>query len=198
MDLFDEIEVVDIFDEVEPTPKIELDIFDETADITSLVRSELAKIKPSQQIIERTIQTLQVPVHQPPQIIKEVRVEVQVPKKDSRKFVEQSEIEALKSAIEELRKELTETRRRADAPIVIPGGSGVIGLPIPEGNDGRYLTVSGNKPVWGTVSDSSSTSTVPLGDPTTDGSWQIVISDTNLSFQRRESGSWVEKGSMLA
>jgi hypothetical protein len=37
---------------------------------------------------------------------------------------------------------------------------------------------------------------IQIGDPTVDGSWQIIIVGTTLSFQRRESGAWVEKGSM--
>jgi hypothetical protein len=32
-----------------------------------------------------------------------------------------------------------------------------------------------------------------LGNPTTDGSWRIVISGVNLLIQKRESGSWVTK-----
>ena len=33
-----------------------------------------------------------------------------------------------------------------------------------------------------------------LGDPNTNGSWRIVRSGDNLVRQRRESGSWVTKG----
>lgn len=36
-----------------------------------------------------------------------------------------------------------------------------------------------------------------FGDPNTDGSWRIYISGTNLVIERRESSSWVEKGSYL-
>jgi len=35
-----------------------------------------------------------------------------------------------------------------------------------------------------------------LGDPTVDGSWQIVRTGDTLDFQRRESGTWVSKGAM--
>lgn len=34
-----------------------------------------------------------------------------------------------------------------------------------------------------------------IGDPAADGSWRIIVSGNDLSVQRRESGSWVEKGS---
>ena len=45
--------------------------------------------------------------------------------------------------------------------------------------------------------------TIKDADPITfgeeaNGSWRIIRSGNNLSFQRRESGSWVEKGSFLA
>lgn len=33
-----------------------------------------------------------------------------------------------------------------------------------------------------------------IGDPSTDGSWRFTISAGDLSFQKRVSGSWVEKG----
>lgn len=36
-----------------------------------------------------------------------------------------------------------------------------------------------------------------LGDKNTDGTWRIIRSGNNLVFQRREGGTWVEKGSML-
>lgn len=34
---------------------------------------------------------------------------------------------------------------------------------------------------------------VYLGDKLTNGSWRIIRSGNNLSFQRREAGVWVEK-----
>jgi hypothetical protein len=37
-----------------------------------------------------------------------------------------------------------------------------------------------------------------IGDPTTDGSWRIVRSGNDLQFQRREGGTWVNKGAILA
>ena len=42
------------------------------------------------------------------------------------------------------------------------------------------------------------TGAVYLGAADTDGSWRIVRSGSDLVFQRRESGSWVTKGTILA
>ena len=42
--------------------------------------------------------------------------------------------------------------------------------------------------------NTGSTSNFYFGDSATDGTWKIVRSGNNLSFQRRESGSYVEKG----
>ena len=61
--------------------------------------------------------------------VKEVRVEVQ---KDGRDLVTRAEFDALKKENATLKKELEETDRRARSPIVLPGGSGVIGIPPPE------------------------------------------------------------------
>jgi hypothetical protein len=33
-----------------------------------------------------------------------------------------------------------------------------------------------------------------LGDPSTDGSWRFHVTSNNLRFERRISGSWVDKG----
>lgn len=43
-----------------------------------------------------------------------------------------------------------------------------------------------------------STGNVYLGSPTVDGSWRIVINGTGLEFQRRESSTWVMKGTIEA
>lgn len=32
-----------------------------------------------------------------------------------------------------------------------------------------------------------------FGDPTTDGTWRIIVDGVNLSVQLRTSGAWVEK-----
>lgn len=43
----------------------------------------------------------------------------------------------------------------------------------------------------------ASTDAVYLGDPLVDGTWRIVRDGNNLSYQRREASSWVEKGASL-
>lgn len=128
-------------------------------EVKSFVRDELKKIKPVQHVIERQVEQVikhvDVPVHleprvvqAPPQIVKEVRVEV--PATDKRALVEKSDLDKALKKIEELEERLKETDRIARAPMVF-GGSGVIGIPPPEGNEGKTLKVSGNKAVWTTV-----------------------------------------------
>ena len=122
------------------------------AEIKDLVRSEIAKIKPVQNVIERQVE--QVVRHEhasvvhhtqadlPPQkeIIREIRVEI--PKKETKVYVEESVVSELKKEIEKLRGELEETDRVARSPMVIPGGSGVIGIPDPgQATDGHVLTI---------------------------------------------------------
>ena len=37
-----------------------------------------------------------------------------------------------------------------------------------------------------------------LGSESVDGSWRIIVSGTSLSIQKREGGTWVEKGQFTA
>lgn len=134
-----------------------------TSEIKSFIQAEVAKVQITQEVIEKTIETRiqEKPVHvepriiqappAPPQIIKEVRVEVQkeMPK-DTRKLVELSTFNDLLVKISKLEYQLKETRRMAESPIVLgPGGPGVIGIPPPEGNPDNYvLTIYRGKAVW--------------------------------------------------
>jgi hypothetical protein len=43
-----------------------------------------------------------------------------------------------------------------------------------------------------------STGIIYLGDSATNGSWRIVRSGDDLTFDRRESGSWVTKSTISA
>lgn len=52
-----------------------------------------------------------------------------------------------------------------------------------------------NQPMYQFGGFSPQVNDLNIGDPLTDGSWRIVVSGNDLSVQRRESGSWVEKGS---
>ena len=56
---------------------------------------------------------------------------------------------------------------------------------------GRHLTLSGDV-------DLGSTGAVYLGDKSTDGSWRMVRSGNDIIWERRETGSWVQKGSFVA
>lgn len=57
------------------------------------------------------------------------------------------------------------------------------------------LATSGNITTTGNLVLGSSNA-VYLGDETTDGSWRIVRSGSNLVFERRESSAWLSKISM--
>ncbi len=48
------------------------------------------------------------------------------------------------------------------------------------------------------ITSTVSTSIISIGDPAADGSWRILVSGVDLVVQRKESGSWVEKGAFLA
>lgn len=55
----------------------------------------------------------------------------------------------------------------------------------------RYNAISGLLDLAG--SSTPVVSAVYFGDPSTNGTWRIVVDGINLSFQYRESGSYVEK-----
>lgn len=192
-DIFEQVEAEDA--KSEPA-KVET-ISEETKDF---IRAEVAKIKPTQSVIERVIETRAEPVHieprvvqapaAPPQIIKEVRIEVE--KKDQTKYAKEDDVEALKERIEGLVKQLAETRRMAEAPLVIgsPGGSGVIGIPPPEGNEGKVLTVVNRKAAWVTSSSGGSSSDAyTASNVTTDRSFDA--SNTSLDEIANVLGSLI-------
>jgi hypothetical protein len=123
-------------------------------EIKFFIQSEISKIKPKQNVIERTIEKKIIEprylepklVESPPQIIKEVRVEVE--KKDKTKYVEESKYLDLLVKISKLETQLKETRRMAESPVVY-GGPGVIGIPPPEPNPDNYvLTTDKGKAKW--------------------------------------------------
>lgn len=121
-----------------------------TDDVTNLVKAEIQKIKPTQKVIERTVH---VPVPQPPQKIKEIVREIVVrevakeEKKDDRKYVEEKTVESLKKEVQLLKAKLDEVNNALMFSSM--GGSGVIGIPPPEGNPDNYvLTISKGKAQW--------------------------------------------------
>jgi hypothetical protein len=60
------------------------------------------------------------------------------------------------------------------------------------------LKIANGNAYFGGDIDASSTSAIYLGDSTTNGTWKIVRSGNDLIFQRRESGSYVTKGTFSA
>jgi hypothetical protein len=64
-------------------------------------------------------------------------------------YAELKEVEYLKGQIEELKKNFDESQRKTAFALASRGGSGVIGIPPPEGNpEGYVLTVNETKAKW--------------------------------------------------
>jgi len=158
-------------------------------ELKNFIRTEIAKIKPIQNVIEKTVEkkiieprylepkVIEAPPP-PPQIIKEVRVEVE--KKDPRKYVEESKYLDLLVRFQKLEEQLKETRRMAESPIVVDhGGPGVIGIPPPEPNpEGYVLTVNKGKAKWsaatgGSVSITPSTDVYTVNGKVTDRDFNV-------------------------
>lgn len=208
-DIFDEVadseDVFDVIDSTEDTSveKIKAEIssmlerYDRKeqkqekillmAELKDLIRFEISKIKPTQNIIERIVEK-KTPVYlepkviqtppPPPQIIKEVRVEVQTEKKDTTKYVEASKFQDLLVTIGKLETQLKETKRMAESPIVL-GGSGVIGIPPPEPKPvGYVLTINDQKKAEWKVATASgggtSTDVYTVSNVTTDRSYNAT------------------------
>lgn len=207
-DLFDEIEY-DLFDGIEievktpekpivvPPKKIIKGEFVEPPikekkgiteeEIMRLIRGEISLIpKPKpQKVIEKVIEK---------EIIKEVKAE-----EKKEEYAEKKKVKELEKQIQDL-KSLIDRIKNVLPTLGAKGGSGVIGIPSPEGQQGKTLSSDGVKAIWSEISASSSSGSDPfyIGDQNTDGSWRFTIVGTTLSHQRRESGVWVEKGADLA
>lgn len=100
----------------------------DTKEISSLIKKELAKVKPLERIIERIIEqpiikTVKTPVVSPPkEIIREVI------KVDKTKYAKEETVSEIDGKIKDLTTQLSNFRE------IVPflGGSGVIGLPNPQ------------------------------------------------------------------
>ncbi len=192
-DLFDEMsdQIYSLFDDVNSTEEDSIKTIETNLDrlaekivarnqnterslseIKELVKAEVAKIKPTQNIIERQIEQIvkhvQVPVHleprvyklpaPPPQIIKETRIEVE--KKDDKKYIEQSTFDELKKELDDLKKKHQDL---LEALPMMHGGPGVIGIPPPEGNPDNYvLTKVAGRAKWAAAAAGGSVT--PSGD----------------------------------
>lgn len=165
-----------------------------TLEIKRYIEEQVSKVKMTQEVIERiiekeTVKNIHVPVHvepkviqAPPQVIKETRVEVQVEKKDDKKYVEESKYLDLLVKISKLENQVKEAKRMAESPIIVgnPGGSGVIGIPPPEEKpEGYVLTVNNKrKAEWKESSGSTSSDAYTPTNVTTRTTFDA--DDTNL------------------
>ncbi len=208
LDLFDELAEPDQMDQIDDLKKDISKIVERMqvrkskkniilSALQGLVKAEVAKLAPPK-IIERQIEQVikheQIPVYlepkivkekaAPPQIIKETRVEVQVEKKDTNVYAHQKTVDALEKKISDIESALQRTHEVMGSL----GGSGVIGIPAPEGNNSKVLTVSGNRAIW------SAPTTFYLGDPNSEGSWRFLISGNELLVQTLVSGTWTTEG----
>lgn len=100
-------------------------------EIIDLISSHSEKLKPT--IIEKTIRK---------EIVKPIETIREIEKKDDSKLLKQ--IDDLKNELEKIQTFLT-----------MMGGSGVIGLPSLEGNNGKTLQIVNNQPKWQTTSSSA-------------------------------------------
>lgn len=170
MDIFDEIELKDVFDEVE-SDQIGDKIFDEVEkELPSLVRSYVKEqTKKIKTLTAKEISNLvdaaisAIPKEKPTEKIIEKRIEV-VPAKDTKKWAELSKIDEINKRIDELKNSF---KREPDVKIIgemLPNHNGITGV----------LQSDGNKLIW-----SESTGTViSSGSVTRDAN--SLISNLNM------------------
>lgn len=185
------------FDITKPYEVLDKPPFDPKKDFKAIVLEEFKKPEPkmvTEELVSGMIkEALSLLPKVPNKIIekvieKEIRIE---PKKETKTYAEEKLVQELKNQIEELKKEVQASKKY---PMQDWGfRTGKI-IPNTSNQEGKFLTNSGNKLLWATVTGSSSGSDpFYIGDPDTDGSWRFTIVGDNLSVQRRESGSYVEK-----
>jgi hypothetical protein len=140
-------------------------------DVEKIVSSAI-KALPTPRPVEKVIEK---------QIIKEIK---EVEKKETKKYVEEKSLQELKQQLtQELKKEneqLKTSLTQSMIPLLMArGGSGVLGLPNPEGQGGKFLTTDGNKFSFGNVSTG-----ISIGNPIvsgTSGSILFIDSSGNLA-----------------
>jgi hypothetical protein len=128
------------------------------------------------------------------EIVREIRVEV--PKKDTREFVEKSALEAALKKISDLEKKLEETDEAARTPRIIPsghGGPGVIGIPNPgDATAAHVLTVvntsDGKKAQWKVGGGGADISGYTINDLTT---LKNLPADASLDELRQVLGTLI-------
>lgn len=150
-----------------PKPVTMSDVMDA---INRAMSQMMAQMKPSERVIEK-----QIIREKPQQIVREVY------KKDQEAY----------DLIDKANKDI----QRIIDSTPVPGGPGVIGVPIPDNQQGKILKTDGRRIYWDFAANQTDGNTyIPIGDQTQNGSYRLIISGTDLSIQRLESGSWVEKG----
>lgn len=148
-DIFDNLDDKDIFDSIDDkfifsdyVNSDKTDVFN-SEEMAYLVKQEVSKAVKSIKIPEKVIEK---------QIIKEVT------HKDTKKYVEEKNLEALKEEVKRLKELNDEVNRQLQFLAMSHGGSGVIGLPNPDGNGGKTLQVVNGqwKPVTASTGGGSS------------------------------------------
>lgn len=185
-DLFDVEDGKDLFDVLYPddsleefTPPVKKPLTEN--EVHSMIQEAIKSLpKPEVRVIEKIVQQ---------EIIKEEADDDEEEDKTEEELTKlNKEIESLKKQIDNMN---TSFYRSLNS---IPVRIGKI-IPSLSQQNGKFLSVSGNKMVWATAGSSTeSTGVAYFGDQNTDGSWRIITSGSNLAVERRESGSWVEKG----
>lgn len=112
--------------------------------------------------------------------VREIRIEGPRPKEYD------SQINELKLFSKNQGGEIESLKQRFES-IPFPGGSGVIGIPDPNGKNGKLLTVTKDGAKW------ADPSVIYLGGQNLEGNWRIYINGNDLEFQRLESGTWTAK-----
>lgn len=201
---FDKLTVFDLidltaFDQVE-LPTEDKVIF--SPELSKLIKEQIYK------------EIANIPIGKMVSLIMEKEIKRQNEESESLKKKINSEVSETKNEIkgtaDSIKKELDEftskTREKYDAlkneiinqPKYQFGG---FAPPSTVGHSGQFLTNDGaGNFSW--IAGTSATGTslfIGTGTPSVpiNGDWQIIIDGSNLSFQRRESSAWVEKGVMM-
>jgi len=211
--------MTDIFDRLEPEEHPEVDpithkdIFDKVAkDMTfptlkvyvppkrvelspehkEAVRLEIERVRVPDKVTEKVTERV-IERHGPDSSKVNSMIQGAVNRMQARHAEATKALEVMKSEYTRLWEELAEMKKNPDVEVR------VLHAPFPDssGRAGQFLTNEPGNVKWGQIYGSGDP-TIPIGDPTVDGSWRIIVSGTSLQFQRRESGSWVEKGGYLA
>lgn len=147
-------------------------------------------------LVKAQIDNLPIPKTQ--KIVERIVEKIEVKEKEDKKdYAEKESVNSLKKEIKDLKKLIDNIQEIL--PLIgigAKGGSGVLGLPSPQDHSGQFLTTDGNAFSWATVTASSSSDPLYIGDPNTDGSWRFTTSLAEtagtLEVQKRIAGVWTK------